>query len=137
MTLEEAVAQLECQLSPRVHGFESHPGHEAKLGPTGEPYVTMMPGGVNPEGQQASAICRSPEIAVQLWLDAAERYLADRMIKADGDLRLYWRIRPELNEVMLYAIFKYPPHPDITTELTWYTVYSRLLISDRPVKDAA
>ncbi len=142
MTLEEAVAQLERRLL-YVHEFvpqnrdDSLP-RKPILAPTGESYITMMSGGRKPEGGDSPAICRTPEMAAQLWRDAVQRYYCDQVGAAEGrsdQLHLYWLKRPESSERRLYTIYKDPPNADITMGETWYTVYSRLLISDKPVKE--
>ncbi len=138
MTLEEAVDGLERRVL-RVHEFEYlTPGDHNAIAPTGEPYVTMTPGGEKHEGGYSAAMCRSPEIAAQLWSDAVQRYCCNVISAADGRsdrLHLYWRMRPEVESDIFYTTTKDPPHPDVTIGHTLYTVYSRLLISDKPVKD--
>jgi hypothetical protein len=107
MTLDEATAQIESRL-PAQMGTPSYRSQ------TGETYTIIVSGGVKDEGQAFPALCATEEIAVRLWLEAMNAYLEGK----EGTL--YWRERPQLAS-------------DEDQFSGRYVVYSRLLVSDKPV----
>lgn len=132
MRLEEAVARLEALL-PCVEGIP------VATSPTGEPYVTLSIGGRIYEGER-HIFTSSPEHAVQCWYENVLKYWDER--KAEWALRtscnanpkepqwtLYWRILPQLDSVEASIYLD----GFVSERHSIYKVYSRLLISDRPV----
>ena len=139
MTLDEAVAEA-------GRTFCCTDGPSSSLGPTGEPYVIVVTGGIKEEGEPHPVLCSTPEQAVKLWLDAVTEY-GQRPINEStththgyvpiGGKRwmpLYWRARPEMNEID-YAECGVPKY--LNPVQRRYVVYSRLLISDKPVIEQA
>ncbi|WP_213775089.1 hypothetical protein [Bradyrhizobium sp. dw_78] len=115
MTLEEALATIEF---PQVDGLTTY------FCETGEPYVSLVSGGVKAEGKDAPIFCSTEDIAVRFWLDAFNNYARDK----SGVL--YWRERPNLMDWDVQNV-----HCDIDIDRsTLYFVYSRLVISDRPAE---
>lgn len=110
-------------LSAAVTDFESrfvvrHETQAARLAPTGEPYTVVVSGGDCADGEHRPILCATPEIAVRFWLRAAHDH-------AEGKTgTLYWRVRPVLESATVSQGADAPR--------TVYSVYSRLLISDRP-----
>jgi hypothetical protein len=123
MTLDEARRELECR-------FAVHPeiGNNA-LSATGEEFIVILSGGMKEEGDPLPIICSSPEIAIRMWLDAVLKYAESK----HGTL--YWRIPPELESVT-YVSENYSQLPEDTRDAwakhTYWVVYSRFLISDKP-----
>lgn len=120
MTLDEAVAELE-------RGFAPEDGPAYSTGPTGEPYVIIVSGGKKTEGESAACLCFTQEKAIELWLDAAKKYVARVRSDRVGLLPLFWRVRPEIDSSEVHM-------PDPSQEgvplkpRTVWLVYSRLLI---------
>ncbi|MDO8534871.1 MAG: hypothetical protein Q7S17_09050 [Xanthobacteraceae bacterium] len=85
---------------------------------TGEPYVTLMHSGVKAEGEPVPEpeSWPAPGLATGEWIDALDRYVASR--KLAGPATLYWRTKPILER----------EHGG-----KGWTVYSRLLVSDKPI----
>jgi hypothetical protein len=109
-------------------------GNHSKA-PTGEYYIEIVSGGFRlyeAEHQPCGASCLSEETAVDLWLQAVRDYAADK----SGTL--YWRIPPEMGEVMLLQVkdngerFTMARDGFVIKPYRYYRVYSRLLISDKP-----
>lgn len=75
---------------------------------TGEPYVTVVSGGIKEEGMDYPLVCSSEEAAIRHFKDAINAYAADKKGA------IYWRQRPFPKNIKGY-----------------FTVYSRVLISDR------
>ena len=82
------------------------------LSQTGEEYVVITDGGRKREDQDYAATHESPEMAIMCWLYFAQQFCSER----SGTI--YWRTRPEIVDA-----------PD----LSGIHIYSRLLISDKPV----
>src|SRR5262245_26320789 len=102
MTLDEAVAKIELR-------WPAHPdlGDNARSA-TGEEYVVITSGGVCKEGASFKFFPTEAE--------AIDRWLASVLAYGEGKTgTLYYRVEPEL-----------------AGDQEGYTVYSRLLISDRP-----
>lgn len=114
MTLDEAIATID---RPQVDGLAMARSQ------TGEPYVVIVPGGIKPEGEHSRFMCLSESEAVKQWLAAFNDYAKDKT----GPI--YWRTRPMLGTERLYQ--------SDDTKQKWpyvfYLIYSRLLISDKPV----
>lgn len=123
MTLDEAVLRLEAcfKVHPEVCG--------QGVAPTGEPFVTVVTGGVKSEGEPSPIIATSEALAVEYWLRAAMQYAAG---KSGGTL--YWRIRPEVVSAELVTV---GIKPEDTAAQRYYKIYSRLLISSAPIRGAA
>lgn len=95
---------------------------------TGEPYVTMTNGGIKLEGEMYPAFAWSRATALRAYLAWCEDYAADQQRAGAMPApvvpparSLYWRCYPTILEY---------------DDGTW-TVYSRLLISDKPINAAA
>ena len=127
-TAEEASAEIEkcCRVFPEI-------GNTSKA-PTGEPYVTLVAGGVKDEGEGWPVLYATPHGAIAAWFEAALKYVSL------GDV-LYWRERP-IVECCFYlpstaaGEFLYKgkdPRPRRALVLELYSVYSRLLVSDSPI----
>lgn len=126
MRLDEARAEVEAcfEVWPDLGNY-----HQA---PTGEPYIQIVSGGSVEEAERLPVLCATPEIAVRLWLRAMVDYAGGRRGQT-----LYWRFHPELNDIDCLAV-----GPDGSSNLDremrammtrkYYTVYSRLLVSDKP-----
>jgi hypothetical protein len=119
MTLEEARAKLEAR-------FKIGPIGNGPIAPTGERYVEIRGGGSPREGEPCPVLCSSEQMAIKQWLLAVEEYAAGK----SGTL--YWRIVPELGDQEDGSGWQHGP-ADV-----WklYSVYSRLLISDKRVINA-
>lgn len=112
MTLEEAVTQFE-----KGHSVYPELGYTS-LAPNGQPYVTVVCGGIKEEGQRMPVYCTSQDEAVKWWLKAANEY-------APNSSMIYWRSKPDMDSVTM----RYPEHNDLGDlfePLVFYTVYSRL-----------
>jgi hypothetical protein len=103
--LEAAIAEFE-------KGRNVIEGQPCNRSQTGEEYTVIANGQIVEEGVNYPNICRTtPEGAIQTWFDGI-------MLWADGKPgAIYWRRRPEL----------------IRYKANAWKVYSRLLISDKPV----
>jgi hypothetical protein len=144
MTLDEALVSVaDC--------FDCQDGPATALGPGGEAYVTIVSGGVKPEGERLPQLYHSPEEAIFAWHEAVYAYASGRSLeltlRAGASLGgaacrasrsrpfLYWRSRPELE------ISTYETDPvslrRIAYERPVYTVYSRLLITAAPPLERA
>ena len=99
--------------------------------PTGEPYVSLVSGGIKAEGERLPAYFSTPERAIVAWYDSALRYAQHGNV-------LYWRELPSL-ESQQYAPVdadgEFAKDTDLRKmmTITVYTVYSRLLVSDKPI----
>lgn len=113
MTLNEAVATIGL---PQVDGCAS------AFSQTGEKYVVIVSGGLKAEGVRCPILCSTEELAIKFWLDAFNEYTTDKA----GTI--YWRVRPELGSWKI----RQADIEGIPDDLV-YVVYSRLLISDKPV----
>ena len=89
---------------------------------TGEEYTVIVSGGSKPECRRPPVLCLTEELAVKFWLDAFNEFARDKC----GTV--YWRTRPQLDSWQIKQVGL----PDEFVE-TVYVVYSRLLISDKPV----
>ena len=87
-------------------------GYDYGVTPTGEPFVKIVTGEVVAEGED-EPFSSTPEDAIQRWFDGVTKWAEDK----SGTL--YWRIRPSV---------------ECSYDGRW-KVYSRLLISDKPVID--
>lgn len=126
MTLDEARTKVESWFTvwPEQGNY-----HQAA---TGEPYVVVVSGGLADEAERIPVLCATPEIAIRLWFQA----MFDHTIGRIGQT-MYWRTAPELDESYFLAV-----EPDGSSSLDremramltrkYYTVYSRLLVSDKP-----
>lgn len=102
MTLDEAIKLVESR-------FIVGPAGNYSEAPTGEPYVTIVGGGIKEEGELFPCYFLSEAFAIQFWLDAVNKYSEGK----SGTL--YWRVKPEM----------------MGRKKVWL-IYSRLLISDKP-----
>ncbi len=87
-------------------------GYDYGIAPTGEPFIKIVTGEVVAEGED-EPFSSTPEDAIQRWFDGATKWAEDK----SGTL--YWRVRPSV---------------ECSYDGRW-KVYSRLLISDKPVID--
>lgn len=94
--------------------------------PTREQFDILRSGGLAKEGDCAPIVCCDALTAVRFWKSAALEYASTRA----GTL--YWRTTPEMSKVEFHASILGDEF-----DMTWYSVYSRLLISDKPRIDAA
>jgi hypothetical protein len=113
-------------------GFTLGPQGNYYQAPTGEPYVTVVSGGVKLEGECFPCLCSTPELAVKLWLEAMGEYAAP-----DKGKTLYWRAPPEIDEIYMMPVGgdgSSSHDPDTRRALTRkaYVVYSRVLVSGKP-----
>jgi hypothetical protein len=104
--------------------FETIDGIPWSRAETGEFYLTVVSGGIKPEGVPHPITCSTPELAIKYWLEAFKEYASDKSGK------LYWRERPEVNGWEYLRGFR--GQEALIVERHW-VVYSRLLISDKPV----
>jgi len=127
MTLEEAVADLE-------RGRMVVEGKPSALSQTGEPYIALVSGHSTDghEGAMHDIVCLSRETAIRVWHLKAIAYANNH----SGTL--YWRSKPKV-ECDKRVWVKRIPKEILGTEedayedhMVW-SVYSRLLISDKPV----
>lgn len=84
MTLAEKVSSIKTE-------FVSEYGEPTSRCATGEPYVTLVAGGIKPEGDPYPRWYDSEADAVSEWAQSFDRYAADRNGK-----RLIWREMPGL-----------------------------------------
>ncbi len=117
--LNAAVAQLEEFVGSSKEGIA------AQWADTGERYVSIVSGGQMEEGEVVPAFATSPSVAIELWLDAAMKYAKTR----SGVL--HWRSKPKLTESKLFWA------DGLDDSKTVYVVFSRFLISDKPVLEVA
>ncbi len=87
-------------------------GYDYSIAPIGEPFIKIVTGEVVAEGED-EPFSSTPEDAIQRWFDGATKWAEDK----SGTL--YWRVRPSV---------------ECSYDGRW-KVYSRLLISDKPVID--
>jgi hypothetical protein len=127
LNLDDAVRRIETE-------FVSSDGPAGSTGPQGYDYAIVCSGGIKAEGQQLPALYRSPVLAVAAWLAAVRQYAAhvDKvdLLRVPGrgaatKRRLYWRHRPELEQVRGVELKNISPSTD------WWVVYSRLVILPR------
>ena len=119
MTLDEALRDITKRIT--CVEWDADENRDAHIAPTGEPYIELCSGGVKNEGDdRAPCLCARKEIAVSSWRLA----LLDYEAKKPGIL--YWRVMPEMDEVVISGRKDVP-------DTTYYFVYSRLLISTRSV----
>jgi hypothetical protein len=104
MNLNAAIIEFESEVGNVRTGIWS------AVSQTWEEYVTITSGGRKTEAA-AIAVFASQDEAVDRWLEAVRVYAKGK----NGTL--YWRALPTLEK----------------DERGWFSVYSRLLISDRPV----
>jgi hypothetical protein len=123
MTLDEARAELE------AWGATCAEIGNYSQAATGEEYVVIVSGGMKDEGERCPCFCRSEADAVRLWRDAINAY-------ANGKSgTLYWRAAPEMHSTVMRVDNYDELSPDIQQwfgKETFWVVYSRLLISDKP-----
>ena len=126
ISYEETTWENIPELKEATEYFESiWPPKDGLTGPlaqTGEPYTVIVSGGIKEQARRFPIWCSNITFAVNLWRKAIDDY-AD---VEDG--MLYWRNKPSLCTLAI-------KDKEQTTRL--YTVYSRLLISDRPEIQAA
>lgn len=121
MTLAEALRDITQRIT--CVDWDADENRGDWISPTLERYLVFCSGGIGGRGTLGfPCLCREKDLAVKTWHMAVLRYEAER----PGIL--YWREKPELCPV------------DITINdggdgrnLTWWHVYSRLLISDKSV----
>lgn len=89
---------------------------DCALAPTGEPYEALVLGGVKLEGENTLCVARTAEVAIRVFKWTLQEYA-----KGKWNGTLYWRARPDLDSTVMW--------PNGTT----WSVYSRLIISDKPV----
>ena len=118
MTLAEALRDITQRIT--CVDWDEDENRAQWKAPTGEPYLELCSGGFKEEAKFAPCLCLDKEVAVSTWRAALLEYEAKR----PGIL--YWREKPELCPVDI-AI------NDGNENLTWWHVYSRLLISDKSV----
>lgn len=127
-------------LPEAVKFFESQFGNvedngDSAIARNGQPYVTIVSGGIRLEGDEYSVYATSPNAAVHLWLDTAVAYA-----NARGGTTLIWRRKPELvggrdgdkefqAYLMVYDPGFYREGPPWTARRV-YQVYSRMLVTN-------
>jgi hypothetical protein len=109
-TFANAVMQLAAAVASIDLLYAAENGPAIAYAPTGEGYVTLMVGGVKPEGEVVPIWCYTATDAVREWVASFYEYTRGRK----G--RLYWRWRPQ-----------------VICEGGHYQVCARLLITDKPV----
>lgn len=105
-------------LAAAVKAFEKHftvypQQGTSRLAPTGEPFVTVDTGGIRAEGERLHAAA-TPADAIGGWITNARKLIPTGDI---ASCTLYWRDRPSLGQLSYGG----------------WTVYARLLISNKPV----
>lgn len=108
MTIDEAVIEIE-------KGFKVETGFPSYVSQTGEPYVEIGGGGVLGEGEVRTHF-ETQDLAIAGAIAEFRKYAAGK----SGTL--YWRIRPECEQVR-----------HLTREKESWAFYMRLLISNMPV----
>lgn len=104
---------------------------EGRLSVTGEPYLIMCPTGEWGEGASCPSWHPTEDAAWSTYLDTIRAYAKS----VPGGV-LYWRTPPEITKRKLLE--KTPWLSDGEWhEVTLYTVYSRLLVSNKRVLEAA
>lgn len=121
MTLDQALREIAQRIT--CVEWDNDPDREAWKAPTGELYLQLCSGGFKNEGEWAPCLCASKEAAVSTWRAALLEYEA----KKPGIL--YWRVKPELESVVIS--FPSSEAPIGGAEQTWWFVYSRLIISNK------
>jgi hypothetical protein len=111
--LDEAVLQIEQR-------FPAQMGQLAFCCETGDRYVTIDSNGIKQEGEASAVWYESEDQAIGAWLDAVTAYASDKV----GTL--YWRMRPTLEAWPLDDKARTHDRPA-------YKVFSRLVISDKPL----
>jgi len=133
MTLEEAVAAFENDFHVvDAFGFPNNPNVPASVdaskAPTGEPYVSLVSGGIKEQGAHFPAFFKDESLAVEAWLSAAWRYADER-----GGKTLYWRSRPRCSAQDYIAVNQMGAmnDPEWRGQLhtTLCVVFSRMLVS--------
>lgn len=114
---EDLKAQVESIL-----GLPVGPSTETFKAVTGEPYVTLCSGGAKKEGGSVPAWYATHDLARDAYLRTVRQY-GD----AQGRGVLYWRTPPEMDSVTVQAVDEHQTKEHVTL----YSVYSRLLISDK------
>lgn len=146
MKLEEAIAAIEMMV-PSVAG------KPYAISETGEAYVCIKSGGIHREGDFTVGWSDIQGMAVDYFARQVYAYIAEKSAAAGkdpGEMKLYWRIKPEISERPVYCdeSFMHVPtafevdtgakhHALILQPLTLYGVYARLLVTDQPVLQAA
>ena len=131
--LSEALAQVESTYRCVEWTPAPVPGAANGIAPTGERYIVLSNDGVVAEATSRDETGDAdPEVAVRRWLAHLHAYA--EAVDPQGKGVLYWRVKPEL-ERQDYSLNV------VTLEKTHfasprYHVYSRLLISDKPVIEA-
>jgi hypothetical protein len=123
--LEICVAEFEKAF--RVHSEVGDNAHA----PTGEPYVIIVCGGLKEEGADCPAFATTPQRAIEMWAEAIARHA--QPFHRNASARLYWRTRPALDSELYLPVGITDP----AGGLTLWQVYSRLLISDKPIIQSA
>lgn len=126
MTLHEAVRMFEACF------FVGSPTAQS-VSVTGESYVVVVSGGLVTEGDRLPALYSNPDLAIAAWLQAARDYA-----HAANGKSLYWRICPELTSFNVIECDengdnKWPADLKKALVRRYYQVYSRMLVSDKPV----
>lgn len=122
MTLDEARAAVEKPFAQTWDSMQFFKWAGAlrpySKAPTGEPFVTIVGGGEKGEGEPfpPSGWFGTPEDAVEQWLGGALAFV--RRGGFDGSETVYWRAEPTIER------------DEVSGK---YMVYSRLLISKRPI----
>lgn len=124
--LKEYVAQLDSRFL--LGGW-----FDTRCIPTGEEFVEFVCGGeVNPLG---SPLCRcfSPHVAVRIFIDTVERYIASRPQKYGPSRHqtLYWRVHPMLMvcDTGEWTGYDVDLERTVTKRETLFNVRARLLIA--------
>jgi hypothetical protein len=133
-----------------VDWIECPPGRGRSIAPTGEAYAEICTGGEKRENDPILGMCESPEAAVADWLACVRDHA--RRHGANVGATLYWRVMPELHEVTvrfpheekrLRKLAKELGGPQPWWREGWdgnqkrYMIYSRLLITGKPVLSEA
>ncbi len=139
--LDDAVVELAAEFRC-VDWTPTEPGDVQAAGaaPTGERYIVISTGGEKEEGARCPALFLSAEAAIADWLLHVREH-ARKQGAAKGS-PLYWRVKPEINEGRMMRQWwrDGPESAPGWYEESFFVIYSRLLISDKPVigaKEAA
>lgn len=120
MTLEEALAEIE-------EVFACGEGRPYASTANGQPYLTVVSGGVKGEGCNHPALYADEDLAIEAWRNAV---LAKKPSGQRG--KLWWRCKPELHifPLQLAAPSDSPISPIPVRVMTYFAVYSRLAIEE-------
>ena len=117
---QEALKQYVADLERR---FTLGGCYDTRLLPTGEEFIEIVCG--HPFNGRTLCKIYSPLLAVQLFIDAVERYVAQGRIAGT----LYWRVHPGLRDCTYHLkSWDEDMRRDHTWDETIYTIRARLLI---------